>query len=177
MATQQSLDQAYMNCALAISQLSKAERKKVGAILVSATGHHIIAEGYNGTPSGFDNVCESIKWCINGELNNVFELEDVKTFAIEQSDGTYITERGNRVIPVSVTKPEVLHAESNVISKIARSTNTSDGSTLYITMSPCFDCAKLIIQAGIKRVVYLEEYRILDGIALLNKANIEVTKL
>lgn len=130
-----------MNCALAISQLSKAERKKVGAILVSATGHHIIAEGYNGTPSGFDNKCERE---IDGKLE---------------------------------TLPEVLHAESNVISKIARSTNTSEESTLYVTMSPCFDCAKLIIQAGIKRVVYLEEYRILDGIALLHRANIEVIKL
>ena len=95
----------------------------------------IISDGYNGTPSGFENVCE--------DENNV-------------------------------TKPYVLHAEANAITKLARSSNNSDGSTLYVTASPCIECAKLIIQAGIKRVVYGEQYRLTDGIDLLRRANIEV---
>lgn len=137
MATQKSLDEAYMRCAKAIAALSHAERKKVGAILVSSHGHGIIAEGYNGTPSGFDNVCEV----------------------------------GN------VTKPEVLHAESNAITKVARSTNSSECATMYVTCAPCFECSKLIIQAGIIRVVYEEEYRFSDGPDLLLEAGILVEKL
>ena len=95
----------------------------------------IISDGYNGTPSGFENVCE--------DDNNV-------------------------------TKPYVLHAEANAITKLARSSNNSEGSTLYVTASPCLECAKLIIQSGIRRVVYGEEYRLSDGIDLLRRANIEV---
>ncbi|MBO7372092.1 MAG: dCMP deaminase family protein, partial [Bacteroidales bacterium] len=106
-----------------------------GAILVK--DKMIISDGYNGTPSGFENVCED--------------------------------ENG-------VTKPYVLHAEANAISKVAKSSNSSDGSTLYVTASPCIECAKLIIQAGIKRVVYHDEYRITDGLDLLRRAGIEVVK-
>ena len=95
----------------------------------------IISDGYNGTPSGFDNVCE----------------DDTNT-----------------------TFPYVLHAEANAITKLARSSNNSEGSTLYVTASPCIECSKLIIQAGIKRVVYAEKYRLEDGLQLLRKANIEV---
>lgn len=95
----------------------------------------IISDGYNGTPAGFENVCE---------------LED----------GT--------------TKPYVLHAEANAITKIARSGNSSEGATIYVTTSPCIECAKLIIQSGIKRVVFSEKYRVEDGIELLKRANIEV---
>ena len=98
----------------------------------------IISDGYNGTPSGFENVCED--------------------------------EQG-------VTKPYVLHAEANAITKLARSGNNSDGATIYITASPCIECAKLIIQAGIKRVVYGEQYRLDDGIRLLERAGIEVVLL
>ena len=94
----------------------------------------IISDGYNGTPSGFENVCEE---------NNV-------------------------------TKPYVLHAEANAITKIARSHNSSDGATLYVTDSPCIECAKLIIQAGIKRVVYSQKYRLDDGLRLLERAGIDV---
>lgn len=101
-------------------------------------GNMIISDGYNGTPSGFDNVCED--------------------------------ENG-------VTHPYVLHAEANAITKLARSSNNSDGSTLYVTASPCIECAKLIIQAGIKRVVYAEKYRLEDGINLLKRAGIEVIYL
>ena len=98
----------------------------------------IISDGYNGTPSGFENICED--------------------------------ENG-------ITKPYVLHAEANAITKLARSGNNSDGSTLYVTASPCIECAKLIIQAGIKRVVYGEKYRLTEGIDLLRRANIEVEYL
>lgn len=141
MVDQKTLDRAYMNCAVAISQLSYANRRKVGAILVSANGG-IIAEGFNGTPSGFENVCEE-----NG-----------------------------------ITKPEVLHAETNAIAKVARGTNSSVDATLYCTLMPCFECAKLIIQAGIKRVVYMEEYPYKgyvgpyksNGFDLLTKAGIHV---
>lgn len=112
---------------------SYCERRKVGSLLVK--DKMIISDGYNGTPSGFENHCE--------DENNV-------------------------------SKPYVLHAEANAISKIARSNNSSDGATLYVTASPCMECAKLIIQAGIKRVVYGENYRIMDGVELLKRAGIEV---
>jgi dCMP deaminase len=95
----------------------------------------IISDGYNGTPSGFENVCED--------------------------------ESG-------VTKPYVMHAEANAITKIARSNNSSEGATMYVTASPCIECAKLIIQAGIKRVIYSEKYRLVDGLELLQQAGIEV---
>ena len=114
---------------------SYCARRQVGAILVK--DKMIISDGYNGTPSGFENVCED--------------------------------ENG-------ITKPYVLHAEANAITKVAKSSNSSDGSTLYVTASPCIECAKLIIQAGIKRVVYHDEYRITDGLDLLRRAGIEVVK-
>ena len=112
---------------------SYCQRRKVGALIVK--NNMIISDGYNGTPSGFENVCED-------------------------EDG--------------LTKPYVLHAEANAITKIARSNNNSDGATLYVTASPCIECAKLIIQAGIKRVVYAEKYRLTDGIDLLERAGVEV---
>lgn len=111
-------------------------RRQVGALLVK--DKMIISDGYNGTPAGFENICED---------------EDGKT------------------------KPYVLHAEANAISKIAKSGNSSNGATLYVTTSPCIECAKLIIQAGIKKVVYTEPYRIDDGIQLLKRANIELLQL
>jgi dCMP deaminase len=112
---------------------SYCKRRKVGALVVK--DKMIISDGYNGTPSGFENVCED---------------DD------------------------NVTKPYVLHAEANAITKLARSGNNSDGSTLYVTASPCIECAKLIIQAGIRRVVYGEKYRLDDGIRLLQRAGVEV---
>lgn len=115
---------------------SYCERRKVGALVVK--DKTIISDGYNGTPSGFENRCED----------------------------------GN-----NVTHPYVLHAEANAITKLARSSNNSDGSTLYVTASPCIECAKLIIQAGIKKVVYAEKYRLTDGIDLLRQAGVEVIYL
>ena len=130
------LDKRYMRMARIWAENSYCERRKVGALLVK--NKMIISDGYNGTPSGFENKCE--------DDNNV-------------------------------SKPYVLHAEANAISKIARSHNSSDGATLYVTASPCMECSKLIIQAGIKRVVYGEMYRIMDGVVLLQRAGIEVVFL
>ncbi len=129
---QQLLDERYMRMARIWAENSYCQRRKVGALLIK--DKMIISDGYNGTPSGFENCCED-------ENNN--------------------------------SKPYVLHAEANAISKVARSNNSSEGATLYVTASPCMECAKLIIQSGIKRVVYGEEYRIMDGLELLKKANIE----
>ena len=130
------LDQRYLRMARIWAENSYCRRRQVGALVVK--GNMIISDGYNGTPSGFDNVCED--------------------------------ENG-------VTLPYVLHAEANAITKLARSSNNSDGSTLFVTASPCIECAKLIIQAGIKRVVYAEKYRLEDGVNLLKRAGIEVIYL
>jgi len=127
------LDKRYIRMARIWAENSYCKRRQVGALVVK--DKMIISDGYNGTPSGFENICE--------DENNL-------------------------------TKPYVLHAEANAITKLARSNNNSDGATLYITASPCLECAKLIIQAGIKRVVYGEEYRLRDGIDLLQRADIEV---
>jgi dCMP deaminase len=127
------LDLRYMRMARIWAENSYCQRRQVGALVVKDKA--IISDGYNGTPSGFENICE--------DDNNV-------------------------------TKPYVLHAEANAITKLARSHNSSDGATLYVTASPCIECAKLIIQAGIKRVVYAEHYRLEDGINLLKRANINV---
>ncbi|MBQ9440426.1 MAG: dCMP deaminase family protein [Paludibacteraceae bacterium] len=129
----QLLDSRYMRMARIWAENSYCQRRQVGALLVK--NKMIISDGYNGTPSGFENNCED-------EENH--------------------------------SKPYVLHAEANAITKVARSNNSSDGATLYVTASPCIECAKLIIQAGIKRVVYGEEYRLMDGIELLKRAGIEV---
>ena len=133
-------DKQYMDMAEIWASNSYAVRNKVGALIVK--DNMIISDGYNGTPSGFDNCCE-----------------------IKQPDGSL------------VTKPEVLHAEANAITKIAKSTQSSDGSTLYVTLSPCAECAKLIIQSGIKRVVYRDLYRKTDGLELLQKAGIQVDRV
>lgn len=130
---QRDLDRRYLRMAMIWSENSYCKRRQVGALIVK--DKMIISDGYNGTPSGFENMCED-------------------------ADG--------------VTKPYVLHAEANAITKIARSGNNSEGSTLYVTDAPCIECSKLIIQAGIKRVVYSRQYRLDDGIKLLQRAGIEV---
>jgi dCMP deaminase len=133
---QELLDRRYLRMARIWAENSYCKRRQVGALVVK--DKMIISDGYNGTPSGFDNVCE--------DDNNV-------------------------------TYPYVLHAEANAITKLARSSNNSEGSTLYVTSSPCIECAKLIIQSGIKRVVYGEQYRLADGLDLLRRAGIEVVLL
>ena len=129
-------DQSYMQMAAVWAQNSFCKRRQVGALIVK--DKMIISDGYNGTPSGFENICED--------------------------------ENG-------ITKPYVLHAEANAITKVAMSGNSSEGATLYVTASPCIECSKLIIQSGIKRVVYRDEYRLTDGIDLLKRAGIEVEKV
>ena len=132
----EKFDRSYIEMASVWAKNSYCKRRQVGALLVR--DKMIISDGYNGTRSGFENVCED--------------------------------ENG-------ITKPYVLHAEANAITKVAKSGNSSDGSTLYVTASPCIECAKLIIQAGIRRVVYRDEYRLTDGIDLLRRAGIEVEKV
>ena len=130
------MDRRYARMAQIWAENSYCVRRKVGALVVK--NNMIISDGYNGTPSGFENICE--------DENNV-------------------------------SKPYVLHAEANAITKLARSSNSSDGATLYVTASPCIECAKLIIQSGIKRVIYTEQYRLTDGVDLLRRAGIEVVYL
>ena len=131
----EKFDHSYLEMAEIWAQNSYCKRRKVGALLVK--DRMIISDGYNGTPSGFENICEE--------------------------DG--------------VTKPYVLHAEANAITKVAKSGNSSEGATLYVTASPCLECSKLIIQSGIRRVVYRDEYRLTDGIDLLRRAGVEVEKV
>ncbi len=132
---QHQLDQRYLRMAKIWAENSYCKRRQVGALVVK--NQMIISDGFNGTPSGFENVCE-------------------------END---------------VTKPYVLHAEANAITKLARSHNSSDKATLYVTASPCLECAKLIIQSGIKRVIYGEQYRLSDGIDLLKRAGIDVVQM
>lgn len=150
MPSLKDLDLSYLEISDIWSKLSKANRKKVGCIIVKNGA--IISDGYNGTPSGFDNVCET---SIMPDSIAPKDLKDHPANAL-------------------ITKPEVLHAESNAITKLAKSTLSSEGSTMYVTIAPCLDCSKLIIQSGISRVVYKNNYKNLDGVNLLKKANIEV---
>lgn len=136
MEKQELLDSRYLRMAQIWAENSYCQRRKVGALLVK--DKMIISDGYNGTPVGFENVCE------------------------DENDHT---------------KPYVLHAEANAITKVAQSNNSSNGATLYVTSSPCIECAKLIIQAGIKRVVFNEIYRLTDGIELMKRAGIECIQM
>jgi len=135
-AKQPQFDRRYLQMAKIWAKNSYCKRRQVGALIVKE--RMIISDGYNGTPAGFENICED--------------------------------ENG-------ITKPYVLHAEANAITKVAKSSNSSEGATLYVTSSPCMECSKLIIQAGIRRVVFCDEYHNLDGIDLLKRAGIEVVKI
>ncbi|MBR5638644.1 MAG: dCMP deaminase family protein [Muribaculaceae bacterium] len=136
MDKQEILDSRYLRMAQIWAENSYCKRRQVGAIIVK--DKMIISDGYNGTPVGFENVCE------------------------DDNDHT---------------KPYVLHAEANAITKVAQSNNSSNGATLYVTSSPCIECAKLIIQAGIKRVVFNEIYRLTDGIELMKRAGIDCVQI
>ena len=134
-------DLAYLRMAKEWSKLSHSKRSQVGALIVK--DGMIISDGYNGTPSGFENECEE------------YDLE----------------------LQVKITKWYVLHAEANAILKVANSTNSCKGSTLYLTLSPCRECSKLVLQAGIKKLIYLEEYRNSEGLDFLNKAGVITKKI
>ncbi len=133
---QEQFDRRYLELARIWAENSYCQRRKVGALIVKEK--MIISDGYNGTPAGFENVCED--------------------------------ETGK-------TKPYVLHAEANAITKVAKSNNSSEGATLYVTSSPCMECSKLIIQSGIRRVVYSDKYRNMEGLEILRRANIELVFL
>lgn len=133
---QSDFDKRYLEMARIWSKNSYCKRRQVGALIVK--DKMIISDGFNGTPSGFENICED--------------------------------EHG-------ITKPYVLHAEANAITKVAKSNNSSENSTLYVTSAPCIECSKLIIQAGIRRVVYSDDYRAIEGLELLSRAGIEIVKL
>ena len=138
-----SKDKDYMKLAINLARSRKGltgDNPSVGCLIVK--DEQIISDGYNGTPSGFNNECEHDSYK-NG-------------------------------LPILITKPEVLHAESNALMKLARSTNSSEGATIYCTYSPCFDCAKLIVQSGVKRFVYNETYRNTEGLDLLKKAGVKI---
>ena len=158
MANQNKLDERYLAMAREWSKMSHAKRKKVGCLIVK--DEQIISDGYNGTPSGFNNDCEE-----------VFYTCDERDFYKDQE---WELDRGKEKFFKLKTKPEVLHAESNALMKLARSTNSSEGATIYCTYSPCFDCAKLIVQSGVKRFVYNETYRNTEGLDLLKKAGVEI---
>lgn len=142
---QQLLDARYMRMARIWAENSYCVRRKVGALIVK--DKMIISDGYNGTPGGFENVCE------------------------------WLPEDAGQGREVGRTKPYVLHAEANAITKVAKSQSSSEGATLYVTASPCVECSKLIIQAGIRRVVFAEDYHSSDGVDLLRRAGIEVVKV
>lgn len=148
---------------------SYAKRSKVGALLVK--DGQIISDGYNGTPKGFDNACENEVKC-DVDWDDTNSLDNGESIC-----RTYDSDCSKCPHHYLVTKPEVLHAEANAITKVAKSNYSSDGSTLYVTLSPCFECSKLIIQAGIKRVVYKDIYRNTDGLELLKKAGVEVEQI
>ncbi len=136
MDKQFQFDKSYLAMAGIWANNSYCQRRKVGALIVK--DRMIISDGYNGTPCGFENVCED---------------------------------------EAGITKPYVLHAEANAITKVAKSNNSSDGATLYVTAAPCVECAKLIIQSGIRRVVYRDSYRITDGLELMERAGIEILQI
>lgn len=167
MRTQEFLDKHYLRLAFEMSKLSYAVRRKVGCVIVK--DRQIISDGYNGTPSGFPNDCETLTCSIPVNYNKWDDMSDDERIAM--LDAIYSSD-----IDELRTKPEVLHAEANAITKLAKSTNSSVGATIYVTDEPCFECSKLIIQSGIKRVVYWREYHKHEGIELLNKAGIEVVR-
>jgi dCMP deaminase len=164
--------QLYMDWALRAAQMSHAKRLQVGAVVVK--DDTVISYGYNGMPAGWDNNCETREWW-NPELEDLHpdEINSMYPYYGEQEVGEYIQNGRYRL----VTKPEVLHAESNAIAKLAKSHNSGVGADLFITHSPCIHCAKLIFQSGIRRVYFGQHYRDDAGIKFLKNSGIEVTNL
>lgn len=164
--------QAHMRAAHLYSDLSTARRLKVGAIIVK--DDRIISIGYNGMPSGWDNDCESKEW-MDSDAGSWLDPEEIDEqwpyTATSDTDGAYIGRYRLK------TKPEVLHAETNAIAKLARSTESGLDADLFVTHSPCLDCAKLIYQAGIRRVYYSVNYRDDRGINFLKNSGVEVKQL
>ncbi len=160
------LKRAYMKTAETFAELSHARRLHVGAIVVK--DDRIISIGYNGMPAGWDNDCE-YKDYMNGDAGGWLNPDEI------EERWQYLEEDGTRY--ALKTRPEVLHAETNAISKLAKSTESGDGATMFITHSPCLDCAKLIYQSGINSVFYRNSYRSDDGVEFLKKSGVTVEKL
>jgi dCMP deaminase len=162
----------YIDIARRVAELSYAQRLKVGAIVVK--DDRIISMGYNGMPAGWDNECEDKEWCSAGGWLSPEEIEEGWPYTGRYVDsGGHVIEGRYRL----KTKPEVLHAESNAIAKLAKSNDSGDGADLFVTHSPCIQCAKLIYQSGIRRVFYSENYRDDDGIRFLKQSDVEVVKV
>lgn len=161
----------YMYWARRSAELSHAKRLHVGAVIVK--DDTVISYGYNGMPAGWDNDCEDKEWCSGGGWLSPEGIEEGWPY-----EGTYLDAAGNKMQGRYrlKTKPEVLHAESNAIAKLARSNNSGKDADIFITHAPCIECAKLIYQSGIRRVFYREEYRDRCGIRFLEKSGIEVLK-
>jgi dCMP deaminase len=159
----------YMDWAQRTSQLSHAVRLQVGAVIVKDDS--VISYGYNGMPAGWDNNCENVEWCSAGGWLDPEEIIEGWPY-----EGTYLDADGNTMQGRYrlKTKPEVLHAESNAIAKLAKSNNSGLGADIFITHAPCLDCAKLVYQAGIKRVYFNQNYRDDRGIKFLEKSGVDV---
>ena len=166
-------DKTYMRMAEELAKLSYAERNKVGCLIVSEDGQ-IVSQGYNGMPHGMDNCCEE-------KVYNYIPGKDCRRpdSCVKGKDGTckgcLLSEQSTSY--TLTTKPEVLHAESNAISKCAKWNSSTDNATVYVTLSPCVECSKLMVQSGIKRIVYKDLYRNTAGIDLLERAGVKVDRL
>lgn len=154
----------YMKIADAVAEMSVAKRLKVGSVVVK--NNNIIGFGWNGTPTGWDNECEDREYMDRGAGGWLDPEEIWERWPLEDDTGRYRLK----------TKPEVIHSESNALMKIARSTESSEGSTMFCTHAPCLDCAKLIYQSGIKQLYYREQYRSEDGIKFLEKSGVSITR-
>lgn len=160
-------DYAHMKAAETYAELSSAVRAKVGAIIVK--DNRIISIGYNGMPSGWTNECEEIEFIEDSEdLDYPLMVAQGFVFGADKDTAGWVRRK---------TKPEVIHAEANAIAKLARSNESGEGSVMYITHSPCVECAKLIYTAGIKKIFYRNEYRAAEGKEFLNRCNIEMEEL
>jgi dCMP deaminase len=160
----------YMKMAEITAELSYAKRLQVGAVIVK--NQQVIGTGYNGTPAGWDNDCENVEWCSAGGWLGAEEIVEGWPY-----EGTYLDTNGNEMQGRYrlKTKPEVLHSEMNALMKVARSTESSDGATLFCTHAPCIDCAKAIYQAGINSVYFRNHYRDDSGLNFLEKSGVSVT--
>jgi dCMP deaminase len=160
----------YMKMAELTAELSYAKRLQVGAVIVK--NQQVIGTGYNGTPAGWDNDCEDKEWCSGGGWLSAEEIMEGWPY-----EGTYLDSDGNEMVGRYrlKTKPETLHSEMNALMKVARSTESSEGATLFCTHAPCIDCAKAIYQAGIRNVYFRNHYRDDNGLKFLEKSGVSVT--
>ena len=161
------IDYVHMKAAQGYAELSHAKKLRVGAIITK--DDRVISIGYNGTPAGWSNECEEIEFIEDNEdLDYPMMISQGYIFGTDKDTAGWVRRK---------TKPEVIHAEANAVAKLARSSESGDGASMYTTHSPCFNCAKLIYTAGIKKVFYSEEYRNTDGINFLKKCNVEVEQI